>query len=625
MQLEAAGHRMVDGYRAVLDDPAAHDAHPQSQLVWGIARLLTDAGYSVEALPLNRYLVEQARRSPAGRGEPAGGDARLRAALVNLGAALIGQGDLIGAEVPLLEAVERCRVSADAAMLQAALGNLAIVRRDSGRTADATAFFAEQSAICRQIGDTLALQASLGNQAQLLRMLGRHDDALAAIDEQEHACRDAADRVGVARAMAARAAVLADRGDISAAVESARAHETICRELGDARGLVENLLNQSVMQSQRGQSDDALRAAEEAEALARQFDDAGLLSRVLIARANAISAHGDWAEVECLAREALLTACEGGQPAPQAFALGLIGTARRELGDLAGCRSAHDEELAVAAACADPQAVAVAHTNLGNLDIAEQRFADALAHYAEAEPVFRDGQILSALLPLLANRGQIHQMQGDAASALADFADATRAAGRLGLMAARRQWGETALSLAYQSRDTVRAGELWDELAGAYRVLGDRPALQRALGERVLMMIADAQARAAPGGAVDQASLATAIPLLDEQEELCRELGDQIGLAACVGNRAIVARYQGDIQRSLALLDQQLAVAQTSGNNQGVLIATANRGEVLGLLGRTDEALASLGSARQVAATNGLTAMVQQLDQMIAGLRAACR
>ena len=82
----------------------------------------------------------------------------------------------------------------------------------------------------------------------------------------------------------------------------------------------------------------------------------------------------------------------------------------------------------MATACADPQAVAVAHTNLGAVDIAEQRFADALAHFAEAEPVFREGQILSTLLPLLANRGQVHQMRGAAANALAADEQITRLA-----------------------------------------------------------------------------------------------------------------------------------------------------------------------------------------------------
>ena len=73
---------------------------------------------------------------------------------------------------------------------------------------------------------------------------------------------------------------------------------------------------------------------------------------------------------------------------------------------------------------------------------------------------------------------------------------------------------------------------------------------------------------------------------------------------------------------ALASLDEQLHLARQTGNAQGVLIATANRGEILGLLGRIPEALDALAWARQTAAQYGLTPMVQQLDGMIAALRA---
>jgi hypothetical protein len=51
-------------------------------------------------------------------------------------------------------------------------------------------------------------------------------------------------------------------------------------------------------------------------------------------------------------------------------------------------------------------------------------------------------------------------------------------------------------------------------------------------------------------------------------------------------------------------------------------LATANRGEVLGAMGRIAEGLAALNEARTMAGNHGLTPMVQQLDQMIAALRA---
>jgi tetratricopeptide (TPR) repeat protein len=615
---------MVDAYRRVVDDPAAHESVGR-QLVWGIARMLTDSGYPTEALGLHRYLVEQARLAPAGESEGPGGDARLRAALVNLGAALWTQGDLASAQPLLAEAVDRCRGAGDESMLSIALGDLAIVRRDQGALDEAAGLFTEEERLCRELADTNGLQASLGNHAQLLRQQGRYDEALTLIGEQEQLCRDAADRAGVSRALAAKATVLADRGDVAEALALTVEHGETSRQLGDLRGLAESLLNQTVMRSQVGHVDAALATAAEGEELARRLADPGLLARLLVAHAMAVSSTGNWAEAERVAREGELTAREAGTFPQVALALGIVGTARREHGDLAGCRATHEEELRVASATNDPQAIATAHTNLGNVDIAENRLADALGRYAQAEPLFRQHQAFSSLLPLLANRGQIHQMQQNFPAAVADYADAADAAARLGIAASAKQWGEMGIQLAYQVGDTVRAESLWGSLAMAYRAEGDEASLQRALGERALMMINRAQPQAVPGDPpnVDQALLAAAAPLLDEQEAICRRLGDQVGLAACIGNRAIVLRYQGDLGGALTCVDEQLRIAQASNNAQGVLFATANRGELLGLLGRVPEALEALTWARQTAAQYGpqLQPMVQQLDQMIAGLQ----
>ena len=110
--------------------------------------------------------------------------------------------------------------------------------------------------------------------------------------------------------------------------------------------------------------------------------------------------------------------------------------------------------------------------------------------------------------------------------------------------------------------------------------------------------------------------------MLDEQEAVCRRTNNAVGLAACVGNRAIVLRYQGDLAGALAAVEEQLRVAAASGNAQGALFATANRGELLGLLGRVPEALEALQSARATAAQYQLGPMVQQLDAMIQALQA---
>lgn len=622
-----AGARVPDVYRAVLDDPAAHDVAvdgaPRRQLVWGIARLLADLGYPDESGRLNDHLVAAARVRPEASTEaPGTGDGALRAALVNQGAARWLRGDSAGAEAPLREAAERCRTAGDPAMLSAALGNLAMVTRDLGRLEEALALSAEEEALCRAADDLAGLQACLGNSAELMRRTGRLDDALALMVEQEAICRDLADRPGIARAQAAQSVVLMDRGDVGAALQLSAAHVATARELGDVRGLVEGLVNQIGMHAALGDLAAADAAGAEAEHHAIRLDDASLLSRVLGARANVAAQRGDWTGAERTARRGEQVARQIDDRTVVASALGIVGTARREQGDLAGCEAAHREELAIAETTGNPQLVAAAHANLGTLAIAAGRYPDALAHYAVAEPPLRAAQSFTLLLPLLANRAQVRQAGGDLAGAAVDFAGAADAALVLGAAAAAEQWGQQGIAASYQIGDVATAERLWPTLAAAARAVGNDDGLQRALGDHALLLINRAQPPSGVGD-VDQATLARAIPLLDEQEAVCRRSGNAVGLAACIGNRAIVLRYQGDIAGALAAVDEQLRIAQASGDGQGALFATANRGELLGLLGRVPEALAALSQARATAAPHPqLAQMVQQLDAMIQALQA---
>ena len=377
-RLAGTGDELVTGmlaaYEPVLADPAAYDRPAPDggprQLVWGVARLLGDAGAQRAALELQRHLVTAARVHPAASTDTPGGDGRLRAALVNLGAAQLAQGELRDAETTLREAVDRGRAAGTDRTLVAALGNLATVRRDLGDAREATTLFAEEQALCRALDDEYGLQASLGNEAQLLRQLGRSDDAMARLREQERICRDLADPAAVARALAGQAAVLGDGGDLAAATALTEQQVAVTREQGDVRGLAEALLNLTVNRTQLLDHAGADAAGAEAEQLARRLADPALLARILVARASDLAGRGDWPNAERVAREAELTARDGGADQLVPKALGIVGTSRRELGDLAGSRGAHEAELAIASATGDEAATANAQINLGNVAIA---------------------------------------------------------------------------------------------------------------------------------------------------------------------------------------------------------------------------------------------------------------
>lgn len=595
---------LVSAYAAVLSSPADHDG---GQLVWGVARLLADAGASEAALGLQRHLVDAAGAAPGT--EPG---RRWAAALVNLGATHLARGEMDAAASAFDEASGLPELRA------AALGNLAIVRREQRRRSEAEELFREADDLYRAEGALYDVQANLAGWIELRRNQTDLDGALALLREQERICRELADPVAIGRALAGQAVVLSDRGRPAEALPLLDEYAAICRAEGDLRGLTEALLNGAAARFETGDPAGGAAAASEAEQLARSLDDPALLTRVLVARASAFVGLGDWAGVERYAREAERLARAGDRLSTAAVALGLLGTARREQGDLAGAHAAHSEEATLADRAGDRVEAATAQANLGNVAAAAQRWDEALQYYDAAEPQLRELGAVGLLVPVLANRAQIHQLYRRTPQALADFADAAEAAARAGNQTAAQQWGNQAIQLAYQSRDVTRAERVWTVLAGAARALDDKAALQRALGEHALLLINRAQAK--PAG-VDGALLAEATNLLSEQESICRASGDWAGLTQALGNRAIVQRYTGDLPGALASLDEQLRLAQQTGNAQGVLIATANRGEVLGLLGRVPEALDALTWARQTAAQYGLAPMVQQLDQMIAALR----
>ncbi|WP_426571979.1 tetratricopeptide repeat protein [Aquihabitans sp. McL0605] len=599
---EEAGRSVVDGYRPVLTDPAAHP-----EQAWAVARLVTDAGHPTEALALNRFLVDHYRAggSPGEERAPA----RLRASLVNLGAALWLQGQLDEAEVPLTEAVALSRAAGDDVLLQAALGDLGLARRDSGELEAAGAAFTEETELCRRAGNTWGLQASLGNHAGALRQLGEHDRAMVLLAEQEVLCRSVGEASGLGAALVGQAAILADRGDPAAAVERFDAYRVWAVEAGDLRAQAEALLNLGTTLRQLGRRDEAAARNAEAEALVRRMGDGALLARVLDGEARVASEESRWPDMARLADEAVLTAKEASATGALVLALGSQGTARRELGDLPGAAAAHQEELAVATRLGDPAAVATSQVNLGNVAIAGNDLPNGLAWYDAAEPALRERNLWMVLVPLLNNRWQVHSVLGDDTSATDDLVSCTHACVRCGAWQQAQQVGAQALQHLNGTGRSAEAGPVFDDLTAAARALGDDDALQQALGDHALVVLA-------------RGDLAGASALLDEQDEVCRRTGNQIGLAACVGNRAIVKQQQGDLSGALACVDEQLRLSQAVGNAQGVLFATANRGELLGQLGRTPEALAALQEARAMAARYAVAPMVQQLDQMIAAVNA---
>ena len=603
---EAAGRRVVDGYRSIVDDPSS-----DLELAWEVARLVTDAGYPTESARLNRALVEHYRgRLAAGTAsEREVAARRLPGALVNFGAALFAQGLLAEAEPPLQEAINLSRAGNDTAALAAALGDLALCRRDRGDLDGALPLFVEEESICRRLGDTYGLQASLGNRAQVLRQRGDYAGALALMTEQENLCRSIGDGRGVSRALAAQGAVLSDTGDVAGALERFTAFRLASEEAGDLHGVAEASINEVDALRQLGRRPESAERAAIAEALIRRVADEPLLARILDAQSRAAIEEGRWADANRLSTEAVLTARSAGARPALLLALGMLGTARRELGDLAGAREAHTEEESLAVSLGDIGATAVARTNLASVDIVGGDLQAALARYSQAEPPLTALEAHAVLATLYANRWMVRAHLGDVAGAIADLLAGDAAFRRSGAPAQSLQLLTRGVEALHGAGHINESEPLWTRLIEVSRALADEAALQRALGSLALLVLA-------------RGDVASATTLLDEQEAICRRIGDQAGLASAVGNRAILLRNGGDLQGALRCIDEQIEIARSTNNGQAYLFGIANRGEVLGAMGRVAEGLAALDEARTMAVNNGLTPMVQQLDQMIAALRA---
>lgn len=597
-RVEESGRRIVDGYRTVIENPGS-----DPETAWEVARLVTDAGYPTESMQLNRFIVElyRTRTDELAR-------RRLPAALVNHAVALMAQGQLREAQPPLQEAIDLSRNFGDVAALQAALGNLALCRRDTGDLDGSLSLFAEAEAICRQLDDAFGLQAVLGNRAQVLRQRGDHPAALAALSEQEELCRSIGDPAAVARALAAQGALLSDTGDSSSALERFVAFRIVADEIGDLRGVAEASINEVDALRQLGLRFEADARAVEAEALIRRISDEPLLARILDARARSAIDEGRWPDARTLSTEAVLTARVAGARPALLLALGMLGTARRELGDIEGATVAHSEEETLAVELGDHAATSVARCNLAAIDIVRGDLRAALDRYATAEPALVSLHAVTALATLYANRWQIHARLGNVAGMISDLCNAARAMTNSGAPADALGLLTRGVEMLHAEGNIVESAPVWESLIVLARELDDEAALQRALGSLALIVMARGQ-------------LSVAAALFDEQESICRRVADPVALASCIGNRAILLRQSGDLDGALRCIDEQIALARAAGHGQTYLHGVANRGEVLGLLGHGAQALTALGEARAIAEINGLIAMVDQIDQMIASIR----
>jgi ATP/maltotriose-dependent transcriptional regulator MalT len=672
--LEGAGaHRMVDTYRAVVDDPASHSA-----IVWEVARLLTDGGEPAAALALHRYLVDDARAR--------GDERRLGGALANLAAAHLGRQELAEAEAVLAEQEAISRRLGDDRLLQAALGNQAVLARSRHELDIALALMSEEEAICRRLDDGPGLQSSLGNQGAVLRDRRDFDGALARFGDQERAARQVGDGTLVNRALVNQAQVLADRGEVEAALGLLARQERECRQHGDLANLAVNVGNRAAICLQQGRLDEAAALAAEEADLADRLGNRASLVRALFVRASIAHQRADRAGALALRDEHEGLARDLDDRSGLAMGLGERATLLREAGDLDGALGLHIEEERIYRELGDSSGVA---TSLGNQALVRHAAGDpgaALALVGEQERMLREQRIPAMLQAALGNKAAMAAAVGDLAAAEAALAEQDGLCREIGHRAGLASCLGNRATIALQSGDGAAAVRFLDEQlaialdvglaavaaqnlvvqakvrpavgdgAGLHRVLaateqqarsaGSGYVLAQCLAQRgtlalgtpaALELLPEAETAARSSGNTDglqlalgsqglarlqQGDVAGAEAALREQEAVCRQSGIVDGLSAALGNLAIVANQRGDSAAALELLGEQETLCRQHGDGHGLVLALANRGEVTaGLPGRRDEGLGLLDDAARTAQAVGWLAMVSQIQQLAAQIR----
>jgi tetratricopeptide (TPR) repeat protein len=120
-----------------------------------------------------------------------------------------------------------------------------------------------------------------------------------------------------------------------------------------------------------------------------------------------------------------------------------------------------------------------------------------------------------------------------------------------------------------------------------------------------------------------QGDLDGALALLQEQERICRQLGNQLGLQIALTNQGSVLQARGQAEEALALLQTAEQMGRGLRNPEGLAIVLRRQAELLAWsLNRPREALAAAEEAHRLAVTHGLTALAEQLASLLVRLQA---
>lgn len=229
---KCSSYRLLDVYQPVLQNP---DQYPK-QFTLHIAKLITDFGYSNEAVQLKRYLVEKYRKEQD--------IFNLIPILSELAYDLYTNGKIDEAWALMLEHESLCERAQDKKNLQICYGRQGNLLHDQGRYDMAMEKYKKQEQICLETDDLYWLQKSYGNQGIIHLLRGDLDTAANLFKKQEEICQKIRHMVGLQTSIGNQGLIEYTVGNFDSALTLFQEQQKICEEIGYLRGLYKSLGNQ---------------------------------------------------------------------------------------------------------------------------------------------------------------------------------------------------------------------------------------------------------------------------------------------------------------------------------------------------------------------------------------------
>jgi transcriptional regulator with GAF, ATPase, and Fis domain/Tfp pilus assembly protein PilF len=437
-----------------------------------------------------------------------------------------------------------------------------------------------------QAGDSplVALRAEAAGLAAFY--LGNLDEADAAFAALELGAQANNDSSNVGRALSLRGMVAQQRGQLGLASDRYREAARRLADAGELHAAATAELNLGTVLAERGRSSEALPRLAAAGRVFAELAATTELCAAELNRGNALLAVGLVDDARVAAEAALARAA--GAPHLRAFALLVLGDARRRLGDDGGAIRSYREALAIGAERGDAHAQISAHVALAEAGVRERADADVEALCASVDD--RDRWTIARGRLLLHGATEATDAARELADACGDVA--ARAADADRLERAFRGYA-VAARLAERARDTARTTAFAERARGAHAswVATAAPAFRAALEadpDRERLPGHDAEVRTTParGRAGDAPHLRRLLTLsrrLNTEASIERILDDVIDTAI-----------------ELTLAERGFLLLRQPG---GELAAVVSRNFTSGDLGATGSATVSRSIAERAAQT----------------------